>query len=91
MQFKKTVYIIECSNCKKVYIGFTQALNNSSFHKSNIKLPENKIKKIYQNTYEYSKVHFKILPTYQTGDYSVLKIKKKNNFADKFKPILNKA
>ena len=39
---KNVVYIIECSECKEIYIGSTQALNTrTSLHKSNIKIEEN--------------------------------------------------
>ena len=40
---KNVVYIIECSECKEIYIGSTQALNTrTSFHRSNIKIEENR-------------------------------------------------
>ena len=40
---KNVVYIIECSECKEIYIGSTQALNTrTSLHKSNIKIEETK-------------------------------------------------
>ena len=38
---KNIVYIIECSKCKEIYIGSTQALNTISLHRSNIKITEN--------------------------------------------------
>ena len=40
---KNVVYITECSKCKEIYIGSTQALNiRTSLHRSNIKITENR-------------------------------------------------
>ena len=48
---KNLVYIIECRNCKKAYIGLTQALSNriSLQKKNSIKLSENR--KLFENTF----------------------------------------
>ena len=40
---KNVVYIIECSKCKEIYLGSTQALNTrASIHRSNIRITENR-------------------------------------------------
>ena len=62
---KNVVYIIECSKCKELYIGSTQALNTRiSFHKSNIKITENRKLNVSKHQYECSQSEFKIIPIY---------------------------
>ena len=69
---------------QKIYIGSTQALNiRTSFHRSNIKIEENKKLNVSKHLYQCSRGKFKIIPIYQTNDYN-------ENFIDKFKPKLNK-
>ena len=49
---KNVVYIIECSECKEIYIGSTQALNTkTSLHKSNIKI-ENRTLNVSKHLYQ---------------------------------------
>ena len=50
---KNVVYIIECSECKEIYIGSTQALNTrTSFHRSNIKIEENRKWNVSKHLYQ---------------------------------------
>ena len=87
---KNVVYIIKCSECKEIFIGSTQALNTmTSLHRSNIKIKENRKLNISKHMYQCSWGKIKIMPIYQTNDYTLLQIKEKN-FIDKFKPMLNK-
>ena len=87
---KNVVSIIECSECKEIYIGSTQALNTkTSLQRSNIKMKENRKLNVSKHQYQCSRGKFKIMPIDQTTDYTLLQIKE-NNFIDKFKPKLNK-
>ena len=87
---KNVVYIIECNECKEIYIGSKQALNTrASLHKSNIKLEENRKLNVSKHWYQCSRGNFYIMPIYQSNDYTLLQIKERN-FIDKFKPKLNK-
>ena len=75
---KNAVYMIECNKCKEIYVGSTQSLNTSiSLHKSNINIPENGKLNVSKHLYEYSQRKFKIMPIYQTNDYTLLQIKDK--------------
>ena len=86
---KTAVCIIECSKCKVIYIGSTQAHKKRiSLHKSNIKITENRKLNVSKHLYECSQGQFKIMPIYQTNDYTLLQIKEKN--IDRFKPKFNK-
>ena len=81
--------MIECSECKEIYMGLTQALNKrTSLHRSNIKITENRKLNVLKNLYQWIQCKFKIMPLYQTNDYTLLQIKEKN-FIDRFKPKLN--
>ena len=72
------LYIIERNKCKKVYIEFTQALyTRISFHKSNIKVPENRKINPSKHLYEYSNGLFKTMQIYQTDDYTLFRLKEK--------------
>ena len=72
---KNVVYIFDCCNSKKVYIGSTQALNNRvSLHKSNIKPLENRNLYVSKHFYDCSNGIFKIMPMYQNNDFLLLKI-----------------
>ena len=87
---KKVVYIIECNECKEIYIGSTQALNTrASLHKSNIKIEENRKLNVSKHIYQCSRGKFNIMPIYQNNDYTLLQIKERT-FIDKVKPKLNK-
>ena len=86
---KNVVYIIECSKCKEIYRGSTQALNTRTSVHSNIKREENRKLNASKHLYQCSRGQFVIIPIYQTNDYTLLQIKEKN-FIDKFKPKLNK-
>ena len=87
---KNVVYIIECSKCKEIYIGSVQVLNTrTSLHRSNIKIEENRKLNVSKHLYQCRQGKFKIMPLYQTNDYTLLQIKE-NNFIDEFKPKLNK-
>ena len=87
---KNVVYIIECSECKEIYIGSTQLHNTrTSLHKSNIKIEENTKLNVSKHLHQCSRGKFKIIPIYQTNDYTRLQIKDKN-FIDKFRLKLNK-
>ena len=56
---KYVVYIIECSECKEIYIGSTQALNSKiSLHKSNIKIKENRKLNVLKHLYQCSRGKF---------------------------------
>ena len=78
---KDIVYIIKCTKCNEIYIGYTQTLNNHiSFDKSNIKLSEN------WKLYECKKGNFKSMRIDQNTDNSLLQKKKKaENYIDRFK------
>ena len=85
---KNVAYIIECSKCKELYIKSTQALNTrTSVHRSNIKI--NRKLKVSKHLYEWSQGVCKIMPIYQTNDYTLLQIKEKK-FINRFKPKLDK-
>ena len=87
---KNVVYVIECSKCKEIYVGSTQALNTrTSRHRSNIKITENRKLNVSKHVYECSLGDFKIMSIYQTNDYTLLQIKEKE-FMDKSKPKFNK-
>ena len=87
---KNVVYIIKCSKSKEIYTGSTQALNTStSLHRSNVKITEKRKLNLSKHLYECSQGFFKIMPIYQTNDYTILQIKEKK-FIDKFKPKLIK-
>ena len=74
------VYVIKCSKCKEIYKRPTKALNTRIFlHKSNIKLPENRKVYVSKHLYECSSRMFKIMPIYQTDDYSLTPNKRKKN------------
>ena len=47
------------------------------------------IQNVSKHPYECSQGEFKIMPKYQTNDYTLLQIRE-NKFIDKFKPKLNK-
>ena len=83
-------YVIECRKCKKVYIGSTQALNTRiSQHKCNIMLPENRKLYASKHLHKCSNGLFKMMPMYQTDDYTLLQRKEKK-FHKKFKQTLNR-
>ena len=85
---KNVVYITE--ECKEAYIESTHALNTgTSLHRINFKIEENRKLNVLKHLYQSSRGKFKIMPIYQTNDYTLLPIKKKN-FIDEFKPKLNK-
>jgi len=87
---KNVVYVIECTNCKKIYIGCTSSLNKRiSLHKSNIKLANNRNLYVSKHIHECNQGKFKVMPLYQTDDYTLLLIKEKH-FIDKYKPELNR-
>ena len=87
---KNVVYIIECNECKEIYIGSTQALNTrTSLHKRNIKIEENRKLNVSKYLSQCNRGKFYIMPIYQNNDYTLLQIKERN-FIDKFKPKLNK-
>ena len=87
---KNVVYVIQCDRCKEEYIGSTQQLNHRvALHKSNIKIPQNRILFVSKHIYECSNGHFHIMPLYQSDNYSLLTIKEQY-FIDKFKPSLNR-
>ena len=48
-----------------------------SLHKSNIKLTENRKSYVIKRLYECNKGNFKIMPIYQTDDYSLFQIEEK--------------
>ena len=57
---KNVVYIIECNECKEIYIGSTQALNTRiSLHKSNIKIEENRKVNVSKHLYQCSQRNLK--------------------------------
>ena len=87
---ENVLYIIECNECKEIYIRLTQALNTrTSLHKSYIKIQENRKLNVSKHLYQCSRGKFKIMPIYQNNEHSLLQIKERN-FVDKFKPKLNK-
>ena len=87
---KNVVYRIECSKCKEIYIGSTQALNTrTSLHKSNIKIEENRKLNVSKHLYQCSRGEDNIMQIYQNNDYTLLQINERN-FIDRFKPKLNK-
>ena len=87
---KNVVYVIQCDECKEEYIGSTKQLNQRiSLHKSNIKLPQNRVLFVSKHIFECSKGNFKVMPIYQTDDYSMITIKEQS-FIDKHKPMLNR-
>ena len=87
---KNVVYITECSEYIEIFIGSTPALNTkTSQHRSNIKIEENRKLNISKHQCQCSHCKFKIIPIYQTNDYTLLQIKEKN-FIDKLKPNLKK-
>ena len=87
---KSVVYIIECSKWKEIHIRSTQAMNTRiSLHRNNIKITENRKLNVSKHLYECSQDEFKIMPVYQTNDYTQLQIKEKK-FIHKFKPKFNK-
>ena len=52
---KNVVYIIECGECKEIYIGSTRAPNTrTSLHKSNIKIEENRKINVSKDLYQHS-------------------------------------
>ena len=72
--------------CKDEYIGSIQQLNHRvALHKSNIKLPQNRILFISKHIYECSKRQFHIMPLYQTDNDSNIQIKEQH-VIDKYKP-----
>ena len=87
---KNVIYITECSKCKEIYRGSTQAFNTrTSLHRSNIKITENRNLNVSKHLHECSWGEFKIMPIYQTNNYMLVQIKVQK-FIDKFKPKLNK-
>ena len=87
---KNAVFVIECNECKEIYIGSKQALNTrTSLHKSNIKIEENIKLNVSKHLYQCNRRKFNIMPINQNNDYTLLQIKERN-FIDKFKPKLNK-
>ena len=87
---KNVVYVLQCDKCKEEYIGSTKQLNQRiSLHKSNIKLPQNRILFVSKHIFECSKGNFRVMPIYQTDDYSMITIKEQN-FIDRFNPLLNR-
>ena len=79
MQLKKNVCIIECSECKEICIESTQALNTrTSVHRSNIKMEEKRILNVWKHLSPCSQGKFKIIPQYQTKEYTLLQIKGKD-------------
>ena len=59
-----------------------------ALHRSNIKLPQNRILFVSKHIYECSKGQFHIMPLYQTDNYSNIQIKE--HLIDKYKPLLNR-
>ena len=87
---KNVIYVILCENCKEEYIGCTQSLNHRvALHKSNIKLSHNRNLFVSKHIFQCSKGKFKIMPIYQTDNYSDITLKEQD-FIDKFKPLLNR-
>ena len=87
---KNVIYVILCENCKEEYIGCTQSLNHRvALHKSNIKLPQNRNLFVSKHIFQCSNGNFKIMPIYQTDDYSNITLKEQD-FIDKYKPLLNR-
>ena len=87
---KNVVYVLQCDNCKEEYIGSTKQLNHRiSLHKSNIKLPQNRILFVSRHIFDCSEGNFKVMPIYQTDDYSMITIKEQL-FIDRYKPMLNR-
>ena len=60
-----------------------------SFYKSNIKIADNRKLNVSKHQYVYSQCEFKIMPLYQTNDYSLLHVKEKK-LIDKSKSKLDK-
>ena len=78
---KNMVYIIDCSECKEIYIGSTRALDTrTSLQKTNIIIEENRKLIVSKQLYQCSRGKFRIMPIYQTNDYTLLQIKEKNFF-----------
>ena len=70
---KKLIYIIECSKCKEIYIGSTQAIHTRiSFHMNNISISENRKLNVSKHQFECSQGEFKMMSIYQTNDYTLL-------------------
>ena len=87
---KNVVYVLQCDNCKEEYIGSTKQLNHRiSLHKSNIKLPQNRVLFVSRHIFDCSEGNFKVMPIYQTDDYSMITIKEQL-FIDRYKPMLNR-
>ena len=63
---KNVVYIIECIECEEIYIGSTEALN------AKIKIEENRKLNVSKHLNRCSRGKFKIMPIYQTNDYTLL-------------------
>ena len=62
-----------------------QALNiRTSLHRSNIETEENRKLNVLKHLYQCSRGKFKIMPIFQTNDYTLLQIKEKK-VIDKFK------
>ena len=84
------INVILCENCKEEYIGCTQSLNHRvALHKSNIKLQHNRNLFVSKHIFQCSNGNFKIMPIYQTDDFSNITLKEQY-FIDKFKPSLNR-
>ena len=84
------MYVMRCDKCKDEYIGSTQQLNHRvALHRSNIKLPQNRILFVSKHIYECSKGQFHIMPLYETDNYSNIQIKEQH-LTDKYKPSLNR-
>ena len=59
----------------------TQALNSRiSLHKTNIKITENRKLNVLKHLYEYSQGKLKIIPIYQTNNYTLLQTKEKTSW-----------
>ena len=82
---KKVVYVIECNECKEIYIGSRR----TSLHRSDIKIEENRKLNVSKHQYHVAGGKFNIIPIYQNNNYTQLQIKERN-FIDKFKTKLNK-
>ena len=77
---KNVVYIIICTDCSNIYIGYTQPLNKRIFqHKSNVKLSQNRKLYVSKHLYECSKEDFKIMQYTRLMTTYYFKYKKKTS------------
>ena len=93
MQFNKyTRHVKKCSNCNEIYIGCIKALENRVALKvSMIRLLEKKTYNISGHFYKCSRWDFKTDRKFQTDEYSLIQMKERKNFTDRFQPTSNRA